>query len=582
MNEQLKIKEIIDGMGRLRAATLHKKFTAEQQAIINAWPSDEEFKVKALRVSGLGKCKKCNSSTGYVEKMRFYEYCSKECEINNKRAGKLDNLYLELEEFKLTLSKIPEAYTDIEQELHLKCEFGHDFTSSIKMLRHRTKGCKVCEVNQRTEIKETVREEKRIAYKEARSAKARVATQQRIEDKNKRLAGIVGSPSNTQCKSCGKFTKYYLIGTRKYAPKFCNDTCKSNFSKKGFEDRLDNLKLLLDPTKHEHVSIITTNRHDVQHLIRFKDCNHEYPVILRNIARPADGTYNTGLCPDCTRWTSGTAQKILDKLNEAKLNVIQNNRSILANNREIDLYLPDHKLGIEVNGIWWHSSIYKSDTYHLEKTLAAKEANVRLLHLFSDEIDGKFDIIMSLILQKIGKSNKIHARKCQVVEIDSTTGREFLDKTHLQGKCNAKVYVGLKYENQLVAVMSFRKPFAKSASEWEIARFSTQLNTTVVGGATKLLRYFERNHDGSIMTFSDERYTTGQVYEKMGFTLSHITKPGYSYVVNGKREHRLKYQKHLLTKKGINVEGKTEKEIMIELGYPRIYDSGNKVWIKER
>lgn len=54
--------------------------------------------------------------------------------------------------------------------------------------------------------------------------------------------------------------------------------------------------------------------------------------------------------------------------------------------KEIDIYLPDLKLGIEFNGSYWHS--VEMDTpkdYHLDKSLRCREKGIRLIHIYEFE-----------------------------------------------------------------------------------------------------------------------------------------------------------------------------------------------------
>jgi len=577
MNKEIldRIKHIVEQTGRLRQATFHKKFSQVEQEIINGWSSDETFKIKALRTAGLGLCKCCGKSTGYVEKLRFYEFCSNDCEIKSRRNGKLINLKEELKNLNLSTSST--SYENIDAELIFSCGLGHTFNSTIRHIRYRKNGCPECQKNNEEAQKLL---EKDVAVQKRKQVVAK-NLQLRKENTLRRLESIAGTPSDVKCKNCGQSTNFKLLKTKLYAPKFCGDECKKQHSELGFQQRFEKLKSMLDPALHEHAGIITNNRHDVHHLIKFKECGHDYPIILRNIARPLGLTYSKGRCPDCNRWSSATAEKLISFIQDAGFSVEVNNRRILAG-QEIDIYIPAHSLGIEINGNWWHSSFYKPNDYHVNKLRAASDAGIKLLHFFSDEIDNQFDIVASIILQKLGISHRIHARKCKVDYIEPAIGRKFVDNYHLQGKCNASYYVGLFYEEELISLMSFRKPFVNSSHKWEIARFCTKSGITVVGGASRLLSFFEKQHEGNIMTFSDERYSSGKVYEQLKFKLSHITAPGYSYVAQGKREHRLKFQKHLLEKRGIDITGKTEQQIMSELKIPRIYDCGHKVWIKIR
>jgi hypothetical protein len=127
-----------------------------------------------------------------------------------------------------------------------------------------------------------------------------------------------------------------------------------------------------------------------------------------------------------------------------------------------------------------------------------------------------------------------------------------------------------------------RKSLGQRSKEdtYELLRFCNKLNTNVVGGASKLLKYFEMKYKPiEIISYSDNSRSNGDLYEKIGFKLSHDTVPNYYWVIDGIRKHRFNYRKDKLVKEGHDIN-KTEIEIMSELGYYRIFDSGSKKWIK--
>lgn len=113
-------------------------------------------------------------------------------------------------------------------------------------------------------------------------------------------------------------------------------------------------------------------------------------------------------------------------------------------------------------------------------------------------------------------------------------------------------------------------------NEFELIRFCNKLNTTVVGGASKLFSHFLQEHNDikEIVSYADRRWSHGQLYEKLGFTKVATTVPNYFYVKHFLRENRINYQKHKLVQLGYD-SSKTETEIMTELGYRKIYDCGS-------
>jgi hypothetical protein len=244
------------------------------------------------------------------------------------------------------------------------------------------------------------------------------------------------------------------------------------------------------------------------------------------------------------------------------------------------------KLGFEFNGVFWHSNKFKNKDYHLNKYKKSIDNEIKLCTIWEDDWTLKREICESFILNKISKSGRLMARKTNIKEIDYNTSREFLDKNHLQGDCKSSKRIGLYYGDELVTLMTFSKlrlPFngknVDGKDNWELTRFCNKLNTSVVGGASKLLKYFIKNYKPvEIQTYSDNLISDGDLYEKLGFEYKWTSNPGYWYVVNNIRSHRFNWRKSKLVKEGYD-SSKTGEEIMAELGYWRIYNAGNKKWI---
>ena len=115
--------------------------------------------------------------------------------------------------------------------------------------------------------------------------------------------------------------------------------------------------------------------------------------------------------------------------------------------------------------------------------------------------------------------------------------------------------------------------------EWEMLRFCSKLNTIIIGGASKLFKYFIDNYRPKIInSYCDISRFEGGTYQNLGFKLSHISEPNYYYIIDGIRQHRFNWRKDKLVKLGYDIN-KTELEIMSELGYNRIFDCGNQKWI---
>lgn len=274
--------------------------------------------------------------------------------------------------------------------------------------------------------------------------------------------------------------------------------------------------------------------------------------------------------------------KSIYKDKEIKMNV-----KGIIDNYELDIYILDKKLAIEFDGLYWHSDARKENDYHLKKTELCELNGIHLIHIFEDEWEFKRDLIKSKLEHLLGLSvNKIQARKCNVKEIDNKTKSEFLIKNHIQGDDKSKIKFGLYFQDELVAVATFSKSRYNKRYEYEIIRYATKLDSSVIGGFGKLLKAFENTyHPKSIVSYADRRWTQNlnqnNLYYKNGFELVSKSQPNYFYVKNFLRESRIKYQKHKLPKLLKKFDpNKTEVENMRDNGYWRIFDCGNLVFEK--
>ncbi len=252
---------------------------------------------------------------------------------------------------------------------------------------------------------------------------------------------------------------------------------------------------------------------------------------------------------------------------------------------EVDIYLPELKLAFEFNGLYWHSDLYKSRDYHFNKHKMCFDLGVELFQIWEDDWLYKNEIIKSMIRNKIGLSeNKIWARSCDVRVVDYKSSKVFLDKNHLQGNSKSKINIGLYNNNELVSLMCFgrtRKSLGSSSDQtnYELYRFCNKLNTSVVGGASKILKYFIKNYKFSkLISYYDKSFGFKSFYSLIGFEFSGETPINYHYVKSGIRLHRYNYRKSELVKMGYD-KLLTENEITKSMGLIRIYGVGNYKFI---
>ena len=260
----------------------------------------------------------------------------------------------------------------------------------------------------------------------------------------------------------------------------------------------------------------------------------------------------------------------------------QHNREIL-NGMEIDIFIPPLKLGIEYNGLRWHSEEFGKDhRYHLDKLNKCNEQGIKLIQIFEDEWINHREICESKLKQICGlnRNPKIYGRKCEIREItNKNEAYEFLDKNHIQGKTGFTVGLGAYHGGKLVGVMTFKK---EKEGYWDLNRFATDINYQCVGIGGKLFKYFIRNYPFTeIKSFADRRWTTdptNNLYTKLGFEFDSYVPPSYWYynskISRIERFHKFGFRKQHLHKQYDLPLTMTEREMTTALGYTRIWDCG--------
>ena len=278
-------------------------------------------------------------------------------------------------------------------------------------------------------------------------------------------------------------------------------------------------------------------------------------------------------------------KEITDYINSLGFQTIHDRK--ILNGEELDIFVPDKNIAFEYDGIYWHCELFKDKEYHLRKTEICADKNIKLIHIFDDEWKYKKNIVKSRISNILGvTSKKIYARKCTVKCISNNEMNDFLENNHLQGTIKSSFRYGLYYNDELVSVMTFGKRNIgkakqnKNYNRFELLRFCSKINYNIIGGASKLFKYFlDTCHPDEVVTFADRRWLNNGFYTKLGFNLIYATKPNYYYIVKNKRMHRLSFRKDILVNKFGCPKEMTEHDFCLSKKWYRIYDCGSLKYI---
>lgn len=236
----------------------------------------------------------------------------------------------------------------------------------------------------------------------------------------------------------------------------------------------------------------------------------------------------------------------------------------------------------------------------LAELKASAVKGVRRVFVFSDEWGSRQSIVDSklrLLTGDVSTFRRIGARECDLAQVDRSEANPFLAENHLQGASAGSLSFGLRYGEELVAVMTFSSPSVAKGGRgkygWEMVRYAAAVRTLIPGGASRLWKCFLRRVDPeSVVSFADRRWSGGGLYEQLGLKMDHISGPNYWYFRVKRRcpgacpvrVHRYSYTKHAIKRRfpeQFNAD-ESEYQNMLRLGYDRVWDCGNLVFVWRR
>jgi very-short-patch-repair endonuclease len=341
-------------------------------------------------------------------------------------------------------------------------------------------------------------------------------------------------------------------------------------------------RILYDRDNHAQMHISKENLEILHNKDLFTEMMKQHTISSMAVALGVGGETISRYCTTYGIERTGSSLEELMKniLDEYGVEYTRWDRKIIRP-LELDFVLPQHKVAIEVGGLFHHSDYYlQNPSYHLNKMQKTERAGYRLLTLFEDELHNDYEIVKARIGSIIGLSERgVGARKLECRSITKTDGLDFLSNHHIQGGSKkSSIIYGAFFKDDLVAVMSFSKGAWRvgDSSAYELDRFSTN-GKSYVGVASKLFKAFIREHSPQrVISYADRRWSQGHLYNTIGFKQTNIARPSYTYFKNKlARLDKTLFRKQKIGHLVEDGHTKSEFEITNELGYKRIYDCGH-------
>lgn len=501
------------------------------------------------------KCKE----HGYFEQTSGNHLSGKGCGIcsNNIKVTKAN--FMSKIKAKFNNFIVIKEFVGLEEQCTAICKVHGVFSKVARGILHN--GCTIC-MKEKTILKLSVSNEQFIE----RSVKIHGF----LYNYNKVVTNGWDNTVDIYCNTCNKYFKQrmgkHLLGR---GCSTCGDI------KQGLSGRT---------SAEEFVKICKSvhgDRYDLS-LIKYKLNKEVIEVICKKHGafHPTAGNFQVGSgCPRCSHSVSKAEIEIQEHFKKLGI-ILEGSNKIILNGKELDLVSHKHKIAIEYNGVHWHSSKFKTKTYHKEKTEACNNAGYRLIHIFEDKYVTEKKKILSFLENAfdLGETRVVYGRKVIIMELDKNIANVFLEKYHIQGGVMLGIMFGLYYNSELVGVCVFKKGQfnTKNINMYELTRYASSCK--ILGGLAKVSKHFQRLFNSTIYTFCDISYFNGFSYLKAGFKRVGMIAPDYKYVISkSKVEHKFKWRKKRIAKdypKTFGDGSKTEGEMMLELGFYKLYDCG--------
>lgn len=374
-----------------------------------------------------------------------------------------------------------------------------------------------------------------------------------------------------------------------------------------------------------------------KHLI--KDTLHLHCNDFDTIQKLIEGLYydKTGQFLHIKSDYSTYERQIADILDEFNVDYYHNTQTIISP-KELDFYLPQHKMAIEVNPTYTHNAdkdadfgnekkptLKKAPYYHQHKYKACKNHKkkqikngreelvddpIELISLFEkDMIEPTWsNFTKPFIIFKIMGADKVYyARQVKLVNISQNKIQKheainFIKKYHEQGHVQAKYYYAYyNKSNELIGVASFSEN-KNYKSQLELKRMVFLPNIQIIFALSQLVKHVFKDYPQyfGILSYSNNNIGDGRAYAKAGFTCVRETKPTLKYVAISNANDNYSWSiatpwsaakiKGVIAGKLGHTANMTQEQINNYIlndmphredgqkGYVRVYDTGNKLW----
>lgn len=426
-----------------------------------------------------------------------------------------------------------------------KCELGHTWTALISNRTSRNSGCRICDG------KEVLQGFNDLRTRNPRLADNWHPANSITPEEVTQYASIV---VKWRCAKGHKWESSVLSASHLSPPHYCG-VCSGRKLLKGYNDlgtTHPDIAKQWDSRNHLSPEDVTAGSERAV-TWRCNSCDHVWDAAVK------DRTRGRG-CLRCARGqTSSRGEKELAAFVVKSVGgglVTTNVKGAIGGRYEVDVYVPDLRVGFEFNGVYYHSDEFVPKEYHADKFHAAQSNGIRLIQVWEDDWRDRRRVVESIVLRAL-KSHVavVDNASLTTVRVSKAQVRNFLAENSLERYIPKTDHLALTdIKGCIRAVMLF------SVAE---TRCVINVYTTygvVEGGFSALLEEVERKVPRTVTHVeirTDNSVTDGAHLSAHGFTLTKELDPEGAYVWKNTR--------------GVCNGKETRK----------VWNAGTRIWMKE-
>lgn len=260
----------------------------------------------------------------------------------------------------------------------------------------------------------------------------------------------------------------------------------------------------------------------------------------------------------------------LRSLFPAGTRIVENDRSILEG-KEIDILIPSYSLGIEYDGLYFHSEKDgKGPEYHYNKTLRCRTKGIQLIHIFSDEWEKRRSQVIYKLKQITGLLDRVE-KISSISEISSSKALTFfeINAIDVPKKFSGEIcYGAFNDRGQIIACVSF----LRKGPDWYVNHFEIRGGSYVEKALNQIVsRFLKDKIAARVYLKVDNRWNNFRDFEAEGFVYKQNLGP--EYTLTNTYNYRILQETFDSYYKDRIVPQTTEELLKIN-GYYRVWDCG--------